>query len=153
MPRTTANVAPAVTPSRPGSASGLRVWPCMSAPATPRREPTIRPSTVRGMRRSWTIVALGAVGVEERVEDRARRDARLPIARLSTHTTTSASTRSTSPRSRALPRRPGAACVGWRRRGRRVEVMDTGRLTYMPGRTRPVAGERPGIPGSRGLRG
>ena len=40
---TTAAEAPALTPSRPGSASGLRVSACISAPATPIAAPTTMP--------------------------------------------------------------------------------------------------------------
>src|SRR6476469_6237786 len=53
---TTAVAAPALTPSRPGSANGLRVSACMTAPAIPRARPTAIPSTVRGIRNSCTIV-------------------------------------------------------------------------------------------------
>ena len=36
IPATTASDAPASTPSSAGSASGLRVTPCITAPASPR---------------------------------------------------------------------------------------------------------------------
>ncbi len=39
----------------PGSARGLRIVPCISAPAAPRAAPTSSPSSVRGTRRSRTI--------------------------------------------------------------------------------------------------
>ena len=52
---TTANAAPALMPRIPGSASGLRVTPCISAPAPPSAAPTSSPSSVRGTRRSRTI--------------------------------------------------------------------------------------------------
>lgn len=45
-----------VDPSRPGSASGLRVSVCISAPARPRATPASRPARVRGRRASSTIV-------------------------------------------------------------------------------------------------
>lgn len=51
---TTAAAAPALTPSRPGSASGLRVRACITAPERPSAAPTISPSTVRGTRTSRT---------------------------------------------------------------------------------------------------
>ena len=57
MAITTAHDAPASTPSSPGSASGLRVWPCIRAPATPSAMPTAMASTVRGTRSACTIVA------------------------------------------------------------------------------------------------
>ena len=50
MPVTTNSDAPVVTPRMPGSASGLRVTPCMTAPARPSAAPTIIASTVRGTR-------------------------------------------------------------------------------------------------------
>ena len=56
---TTPKAAPALTPNRPGSASGLRVCPCMSAPAIPSASPTVRPSTVRGSRWVSSTVASG----------------------------------------------------------------------------------------------
>lgn len=48
--------APALTPKRPGSASGLRVWPCMRAPPSPRQAPAARPSSVRGTR--WLVMTV-----------------------------------------------------------------------------------------------
>lgn len=45
-----------VDPSRPGSASGLRVSVCISAPARPRATPARRPARVRGRRASSTMV-------------------------------------------------------------------------------------------------
>ena len=55
MPMSTASAAPALTPSRPGSARGLRVTACMSAPATPSAMPARMATTVRGMRSRLTI--------------------------------------------------------------------------------------------------
>ncbi len=55
MASTTANAAPALMPRIPGSASGLRVTPCISAPAAPSAAPTSSPSSVRGTRSSRTI--------------------------------------------------------------------------------------------------
>ena len=55
---TTAAAAPAFTPSRPGSASGLRVSACISAPPRPSDDADGRsPSSVRGTRRSLTMAA------------------------------------------------------------------------------------------------
>ena len=50
MPTTTNSAAPAVTPRMPGSARGLRVTPCITAPETARAAPTSIASTVRGTR-------------------------------------------------------------------------------------------------------
>src|SRR5262245_58936448 len=47
--------APADTPSRPGSASGLRVRPCSTAPHRPSVAPTAIARTVRGSLSSVTI--------------------------------------------------------------------------------------------------
>ncbi len=50
-PRTMAKLAPELTPSRPGSASGLRVSVCISAPASRgRRRPADRPECAAGAR-------------------------------------------------------------------------------------------------------
>jgi hypothetical protein len=52
QPRTIAPAAPraatAETPSTPGSASGLRSSPCITAPDSPRAAPTISAVTARG---------------------------------------------------------------------------------------------------------
>ena len=50
-----ASAAPALTPGMPGSASGLRVTPCMTAPASPSDTPPMSPIRVRGPRTSRTI--------------------------------------------------------------------------------------------------
>ncbi len=72
---TTAAEAPALTPSRPGSASGLRVSACISAPATPIAAPTAIPSSVRGTRRLRMIASsCERAGVQQRVDDVAERD-------------------------------------------------------------------------------
>ena len=55
MAITTAKAAPALMPRVPGSASALRVVPCISAPAAPSAAPTSSPSSVRGTRRSRTM--------------------------------------------------------------------------------------------------
>ncbi|MDQ1014599.1 hypothetical protein QFZ43_001148 [Streptomyces afghaniensis] len=52
---TTANEAPEFTPSRPVSAIGLRVYPWISAPPTPRATPATIASTVRGTRTVRTM--------------------------------------------------------------------------------------------------
>ena len=50
IPVTTARAAPLVTPRMPGSASGLRVTPCITAPDSPSAAPISRASSVRGTR-------------------------------------------------------------------------------------------------------
>ena len=54
IPRITATAAPALIPSNPGSASGLRVTACMMAPAVPRAIPAMIATIVRGIRSSRT---------------------------------------------------------------------------------------------------
>ena len=54
---TTAKAAPELTPKMPGSAKGLRVRHCISAPARPSAAPTLRPIKVRGTRSCHTTVA------------------------------------------------------------------------------------------------
>ena len=49
-PTTTEAAAPEFTPSRPGSASGLRLRACMSTPDTARAAPTSSAAAVRGAR-------------------------------------------------------------------------------------------------------
>ena len=51
-PTTIAKLAPALMPRMPGSASGLRVSPCRTAPASASAAPTARPSRVRSTRAS-----------------------------------------------------------------------------------------------------
>ena len=45
-------LAPAFTPSKPGSASGFRVRVCINAPARPSAPPASKPARVRGSRAS-----------------------------------------------------------------------------------------------------
>ena len=69
MPKTTAgnrppstiatiapNPAPALTPTKPGSASGLRNRPCITAPDTASDAPTEMPSSNRGRRMSHNTI-------------------------------------------------------------------------------------------------
>ncbi|CAM5267827.1 hypothetical protein SMICM304S_02094 [Streptomyces microflavus] len=52
---TTANEAPLFTPNNPVSAMGLRVYPWISAPPTPRAAPATIARTVRGTRTVCTM--------------------------------------------------------------------------------------------------
>ena len=54
---TTAKAAPALIPSTPGSARGLRVIACMTEPARPSAPPPRRAASVRGTRRLTTTCA------------------------------------------------------------------------------------------------
>ena len=108
---TTAHDAPASMPSSPGSASGLRVWPCIRAPATPSAMPTAIASTVRGTRSACTIVAASDPSSWNSTSTTVPRGiGRLPSARLSSPTTPSANSSSTSPRTE--PRRTDGAGAG-----------------------------------------
>ena len=49
---TAPKAAPLDTPSKPGSARGLRSSPCSAAPDTPKAAPTAMHNRVRGMRKS-----------------------------------------------------------------------------------------------------
>ena len=55
VPRTMPSEAPALTPSSPGSARGLRVTACITAPATARAVPTSTPRMVRCTRRTLML--------------------------------------------------------------------------------------------------
>src|SRR5690625_1967972 len=60
MPTTTAAAAPAFRPRMPGSASGLRVMPCIAAPAVAKEAPTAMPATVRSSRAwitAWSVTS------------------------------------------------------------------------------------------------
>ena len=56
-PMTTARAAPAEVPNIAGSANGLLVAPCASAPATPSAAPTINAVIMRGIRICQSISA------------------------------------------------------------------------------------------------
>ena len=73
---TTNSAAPALTPRMPGSASGLRVTPCISAPATPRAAPTSRPSdgARHAQRADDQVVVVRRVVVAQGVDHRRQRD-------------------------------------------------------------------------------
>ena len=99
---TMASAAPALIPRIPGSASGLRVSPCMSAPASPSAAPTSRPMSVRGTRRSVTIASFAvSPPCSSASMTSCRGIEREPSTRLATQTTASTTTASTSPPTRA----------------------------------------------------
>lgn len=99
MAVTTAADAPPLTPSRWGSASGLRVADCITAPAAPSALPTNRPSTVRGTRPprttsmascSWpsspahTCAGLSGFAPTARLARHARTTAKIPMTTVDT---------------------------------------------------------------------
>ena len=80
MPVTTHSEAPVVTPRMPGSASGLRVTPCITAPDRPSAAPTSMASSVRGIRFSTAAWAMPSGVRSARRRCRARPTARVPNA-------------------------------------------------------------------------
>ena len=60
MASTAPSDAEALTPISPGSASGLRRYPCSAAPERPSVAPIISPSSARGRRTSLMISAIAS---------------------------------------------------------------------------------------------
>ncbi len=90
MATTTPSEAPALMPRIRGSASGLRVNAWSSTPAAARAAPTTRPSSVRGTRRSQTMVAASPPsGATSACHTRPMLSGLLPTARLASTTRTS----------------------------------------------------------------
>ena len=86
---TIANDAPALMPRMPGSASGLRVSPCMQAPASPSAPPMTRARQVRAnraMAMAWSGSAVSKRAVGETLVE--------PTSTESADTTSTAATRS-----------------------------------------------------------
>ena len=110
IPTTIAKVAPALTPRMPGSASGLRVRPCISAPERPSAAPTAKPRTVRS-KRTCTIACSGWPGSHTAAGGTARAPTsreRTP-APASTATAIAALTGRTGRRRGSPPRGPAAS--------------------------------------------
>ncbi len=143
MLSTIANAAPWVTPSSPGSARGLRVWPCMSAPATPSATPARMPSAVLGSRSERTMMSFSVpVGPVSPCQTSASGTDLAPIAMLST---TAAARAADSP-ARTSRRRPRRA---WSVRARPVDggrAAATAVLTCTPFVHRSFAGTAPSMP-------
>ena len=108
-PRTTANAAPELTPKMPGSASALRVCPCIKVPAIPRQSPIRTATTVRGNRRLRTITSgsepVFAVSACHTAPGPSQRE---PSARLAANASTRTTTRARS----AAARRTDRLAVG-----------------------------------------
>ena len=134
MASTTANEAPAVTPSRPGSPSGLRVWPCISAPAMPSASAGQQAEHVRGTRSSRTITASRWSGVRRAGHARRRRARSTGCRRRCSRA---------PPARRAPAAGPGRAVAGhgsWRARATPGDdKLGKAHLTYVPGRSGIVA--------------
>jgi hypothetical protein len=117
-PPTTATAAPALMPSTPGSASGLRATPCRIAPPSASAAPTRIASRVRGSRISRMTAASAEPSPESSTPNTvAGVTSRDPSARLSTATTTSTPAATTRPPASpaACRRVAGAASVGFGR--------------------------------------
>lgn len=114
---TTASDAPMLTPRMPGSASGLRVTPCITAPARPSAAPISTASTVRGIR--LTAAACSRV-VSEPPSAAQTSDQPTALEPNATEATISAASTTTAARShsgRARTGRRTTAASGVRRAG------------------------------------
>src|SRR5918998_2967156 len=138
MPSTTKKAAPASTPRMPGSASGLRVWPCISAPASPSAIPTPIPSTVRGTRSERTTTSFSVpVGDQMASHTGPIGIGLAPTARLASATSASSTTSPATTsrrRRRSAPELVGAVAEGWPRGDGRVaiDVTSTSSWTHTP---------------------
>jgi hypothetical protein len=106
MPMTTNRAAPALTPRMPGSASGLRARPCITAPPTPSAAPASRPTAVRGIRSDLMIRWSLFVGSWWKRASRTVPNGidLAPMAMLARHTSASAPTATASPAARPTRR-------------------------------------------------
>ena len=115
--------APALTPSSPGSPSGLRVRPWITTPATASAAPTSSPSCVRGIREATTVEANESSGVRHADHTSPSGTGLAPTAMLRPTTRTSRSTAATSPSPSTSAREPRtrvacgaratAVLIGW----------------------------------------
>src|SRR6478609_7308777 len=100
--------APALTPSSPGSPSGLRVSPWMTTPATASAAPTSSPSSVRGMRDATTVEVYDPSGCRHADHTSPSGTAFAPTAMLRPTTSTRSTTAATSPTPSPSAREPRA---------------------------------------------
>ncbi len=103
-----------------GSASGLRVTPCITAPATPSAAPASRPTTVLGTRLPMTISPTssfrpGCSTASNTVPSGIGRDPKATLNATATARTTTA--RTVAPTSRGTELGAGGAGDGERMRG------------------------------------
>ncbi len=152
-PTITASAAPALIPSRPGSASGLRVSACISAPATPSAAPASSATRVRGRRSSRTTRWRSSCGSTACRASRvtARGTGREPSARLARAASASSSAPASRPQARRRRRRIGDACMSGLPANGVPSSSRCGR-NWGPGRTRAFRGPPTGwpAPGRRG---
>ena len=101
--------APAFTPSRPGSASGLRVSVWISAPATASAEPVRKASSVRGTRERPAPRGCRRAGSARAIRRRARGPWN-PTRGCPAYRRPAAGRRPSAPSARAVMGRPCALC-------------------------------------------
>ena len=87
MPITTASAAPVLTPRMPGSASGLRVTPCITVPATPRAAPARTASRVLGTLKLTAASAIVSLEPESPATVSLKDVVRVPIETERRHKT------------------------------------------------------------------
>lgn len=109
MAVTTAADAPALMPSSPGSASGLRVSAWSTAPASPRAAPASSPSRVRASRSSTTTSPYVPEDANSPCHTWATDSSFAPTAMLATATTARTPREASSPTARTARRAGGAA--------------------------------------------
>src|SRR5699024_3634252 len=126
---TTAREAPVVTPRIPGSATGLRVTPCITAPETASPAPASRASRVRGMRRATAAWSKPSADPDSAATRSCSCTSREPNA---IDATTSAARRATS----------AAATAARTSRGRRRALVPSVTVSLVV-----IAGSLPGIGG------
>ena len=116
IPATTASDAPMLIPRTPGSASGLRVTPCMTAPESPSAAPTTAARTVRGIRlvtAAWPMLSDDPPRAATMSDQSTSREPTATEAAMSA-TSTATTTRSHSTRTdpgRRTTAAPGAGSV------------------------------------------
>lgn len=103
IPDTTANEAPEFTPRRPVSAMGLRVYPWISAPATPSAMPATTARTVRGTR---TVCTMSLISVSRWSDSGAANSPCQTSAGLSARAPTASEAAAATRRSAASSPRP-----------------------------------------------
>ena len=111
---TTNNAAPVLTPSMPGSASGLRVTPCIDRAGDAEGGADEQPDDRAGdaQRADDEVVVVRRVGPEEGVEHGVQREVLGPVAHAEQADTEKRNSATTNP----------TALIAWRDRRRKVAV-------------------------------
>ena len=147
IPPTIAADAPQLMPSTPGSASGLRVSACMSAPAAPSATPDRQPEQGPGQPLVEHDHRVGVGGRGGPVQERVEHDRRAGAPRLPTTRLGDQGREQQDDRDGPGPRRAGAGPgAGAGMRGRRCAgspvVSASGSVTPAPPARRPRAPRR-----------